>query len=128
MSNLINYSDVIKEKFGLIKPISLKKIMEYFYPEDEIKWHHALNDAKMLHMVYTAVESEQKIEKYPFPDYMGIPIFKDKNDLDYFYIESINEEGICNRYESIDEIVNFIINDLNKKGQLGYNVKNIYKN
>lgn len=127
ISNLINYSDNIKERFSLIKPISLKKLMDYFYPEDETLWHHALNDAKMLHMVYQAVESEREIEKYPFPNYMGIPFFKNKDDFEFFYIESIDEEGKCERYESIDEAVAKMANYLNHKGNSDYNIKNIYK-
>jgi len=68
--NLYDYSKTVKEHFGLIKNISLVKIIAYYRGVDSIhQIHNALEDALYLKEVYDNVSNENKVEGHPFPDY-----------------------------------------------------------
>lgn len=68
--NLHDYSKTVKEHFGLIKNISLIKIIAYYRGVDSLtQTHDALEDALYLKEVYENVSNENCVEGHPFPDY-----------------------------------------------------------
>lgn len=112
--NLKDYSMTVKAHFGLINCIALKKVMNYFYPEDEHTWHNALSDAEMLYKVYLGVESEETVNGIPFPEHMGTPVFRTAEDFTYWAIERINGEEV-EVYNTLDEAIDYAANLMNKQ-------------
>lgn len=126
MGNLINYSMNVRTHFGLIKDVGLSKVADYFNSSEiaSIQNHNALEDAKMLYKVYLGVENEKEIIGIPFIEYRGLPssISRDM-DLTSFNIERFNNGEHEANYGSLEEAIDYIINDLGNKG----NRKNISK-
>ena len=69
LSNLINYAPAVKNHFGLVKEISLIKVVNYYRGYEVKQTHDALEDAEFLKEVFEAVNREGKVEGHPFPDY-----------------------------------------------------------
>lgn len=68
-ANLINYSPMVKNHFGLIKDISLIKVISYYHKAAVEQTHSAIEDAIFLKEIYDKVNSGEKIEGHPFPEY-----------------------------------------------------------
>ena len=69
-SNLIDYSPSVKHHFGLVKNISLNKVVAYYEGVEEIQQkHNALDDAEYLREVYYHVLLEERVTSHPFPTY-----------------------------------------------------------
>jgi DNA polymerase III epsilon subunit-like protein len=112
--SLTDVANLVEEHFRLEKVPSLKKVMGYYYPEDEHVCHDALSDAEMLYEVYQAMMNEEKIRGIPFPEYIGTPIFKSQEDLDRFVIvRSGNGKGEV-VYKTLDKAKEFIIEQVRK--------------
>ena len=114
--NLKDYSLTVKAHFGLIKCIALKKVANYFNPEDNYKAHNALEDARMLKDVYFNIQARREVSGIPFPEYMSPPIFKKAEDFENYSIERINSGQIEATYSSLEEAVEYVEELLNKQG------------
>ena len=68
--HLIDYSKCVERHFGLIKAISLKKVLAYYRQVDEIEQNHnALEDALFLKEIYDRINDEDDVVECPFPGY-----------------------------------------------------------
>lgn len=106
--SLKDYSLDVKNHFGLIQAVSLKKVANYFYPNGNYLNHNALSDAQMLRDVYLGVEAESEVTGIPFPEHVGVPVFKEAADFKNFIIERINGGQVEAVYESLDEAIDYI--------------------
>ena len=117
---LIDYSGVVKDHFGLINNISLKKVMHYFYPSEEVEWHNALADAEMLCKVYTKINEGEPIKGTPFPEHMAPPKIVDSIDFDKYILYRDSKA-----YESMKEAVDDIVWILLGNGQKDFTIERI---
>lgn len=108
-ANLTDVSELVKSHFRLAMPPSLKKVMAYYFPEDEHVCHDALSDAEMLKDVYNAMRHEKVITGIPFPEHIGSPSFANDNDLDRFIIVRSGNNQSETMYETLDEASQFIV-------------------
>lgn len=70
--NLTDYSETVKQAFGLTKHISLIKVAQYYSNNaDLVQTHNALDDAKMLKYVYDSLQNNMPINIAAFPEYMS---------------------------------------------------------
>jgi DNA polymerase III epsilon subunit-like protein len=130
--NLRDYSVDVKNHFGLYTHIALKKVMDYYYPNDEHVCHNALSDAEMLYYVYLGVEGEKEIEGTPFPDYIKRPQPTNsaivKNEcfsnckIDRFYHGKLEET-----YDSFADACSYIVKRVKKQGNANCNEENVQK-
>lgn len=68
--NLHDYAPTAKVHFGLVKNISLIKLVAYYRGVESVEQtHDALEDARFLKEVYDHISTESKVEGHPFPDY-----------------------------------------------------------
>lgn len=68
--HLIDYSKCVSRHFGLIKSISLKKVLAHYRQVKEIEQNHnALEDAFFLKEVYEKIHTEDDVVECPFPEY-----------------------------------------------------------
>ncbi len=68
--SLYDYSAITKAHFGLIKNISLIKLVAYYRNVEDIEQtHNALEDARFLKEVYDNVSNEKEVKGHPFPEY-----------------------------------------------------------
>ena len=71
---LNDYSEVVKNYFGLIKSIGLVKVLAYYRGVESIEQKHdALEDAGFLKELFDFIEAEGKCTECPFPDYQKKP-------------------------------------------------------
>lgn len=110
IANLTDFSNVVEEHFRLQNAPSLKKVMQYYYPNDTHVCHDALADADMLRHVHDALIKEDKVNGVPFPDHVGMPMFKSIDDFDRFNIVRQNSQQNRTTYQSFDNAVSFLIN------------------
>jgi inhibitor of KinA sporulation pathway (predicted exonuclease) len=120
--NLVDYSEIVKKHFGLIKCIALKKVADYFGLEENIIVHNALDDAIMLKKVFDGINNQTEINGIPFPEYMGIPTFLGTIDFEKYYIQ--RGEVI---YNSMEEAVDWAKWEMLKNGIKNFNENNISK-
>ena len=120
--NLKDYAPEVKNHFGLIKNISLKKVFDYFYPDGDYELHNALSDAQMLHQVYLAIAQNKEVVGIPFPDYIGDPIFETEHDF-------VNYDILVNNmiYETLEDALGFAISLVNKTTQSKFKKENIQR-
>jgi DNA polymerase III epsilon subunit-like protein len=114
-ANLTDVSELVKEHFRLEKVPSLKKVMAYYFPEDEHVCHDALSDAEMLCAVYKAMMNEEKMVGAPFPEYIGTPIFKNQEDLDRFVIVRSGNGQNEVTYETLEKARDFVLEQVRKQ-------------
>lgn len=76
--NLHDYSAITKTHFGLVKNISLIKLVAYYRGVESIEQtHNALEDARFLKEIYSHISNEKEVIGHPFPDYeMNLPNIK----------------------------------------------------
>ncbi len=68
--HLIDYSKCVERHFGLIKSISLKKVLAYYRQVAEVEQNHnALEDALFLKEIYDRINDEDDVVECPFPGY-----------------------------------------------------------
>lgn len=77
--SLYDYSSTTKSHFGLVKNISLIKLVAYYRGVEKIEQsHNALEDAKYLKEIFEYVSNENEVQGHPFPDYeINIPEVKE---------------------------------------------------
>lgn len=126
ITNLKDYSIVVKEYFGLDQRISLKKVIKYFYPKEEFIFHNALSDAEALRKIYFSVEKNKKVIGIPFPRYVENPRFKSPEDFIKYNIICL-EENKKIIYESFEDASNDILDKISKEYRVFPNKKNINK-
>lgn len=72
-NHLIDYSQVVKEYFGLCKMIALKHLISYYHEGENIEQEHdALSDSLYLKEVFDHISTEPA-NLDAFPDYKNIP-------------------------------------------------------
>lgn len=120
---LTDYSEKVKEHFGLIQCVALKKVMNYYYPENNSECHNALSDAEMLYKIYLKVENEENVYNVPFPKYMGKP--KKREDFRFYKIERIADDGTSEMFESLDDAIDYIKDLLSKQKNSNFKEKTI---
>jgi DNA polymerase III epsilon subunit-like protein len=68
--HLVDYSKCVERHFGLIKSISLKKVLAYYRQVAEVEQNHnALEDALFLKEIYDRINDEDDVVECPFPGY-----------------------------------------------------------
>lgn len=68
--HLVDYSKCVERHFGLIKSISLKKVLAYYRQVAEVEQsHNALEDALFLKEIYDRINDEDDVVECPFPGY-----------------------------------------------------------
>ena len=68
--HLVDYSKCVERHFGLIKSISLKKVLAYYRQVAEVEQNHnALEDALFLKEIYDRINDEDDVVECPFPEY-----------------------------------------------------------
>lgn len=68
--HLTDYSKCVERHFGLIKSISLKKVLAYYRQVEEVEQNHnALEDALFLKEIYDRINDEDDVVECPFPGY-----------------------------------------------------------
>lgn len=68
--HLIDYSKCVERHFGLVKSISLKKVLAYYRQVAEVEQNHnALEDALFLKEIYDRINDEDDVVECPFPGY-----------------------------------------------------------
>ena len=125
--SLIDYSTTVKEHFGLIKRVSLKKVFNYFCLSDnDIVEHNALSDAKMLFEIYKKINEGEEINGIPFPECMGIPTFQGNIDFEKYYIQRKVNSTIIN-YFNMEDAIKDTICSMSKGSQKDVKKENIKK-
>ena len=121
--NLYDYSKTVKNHFGLIKNISLIKIVSYYRNTKElVQLHNALDDALFLKEVYENIIQENEVVGHPFPEYETLQDVADvykmtKNELKNVRhkIFVYNQDGVLvEDFQSLGEARNWIYNQLGK--------------
>ena len=123
--NLHDYAKSVKLHFGLIRNISLVKVLAYYRGVDEIHQdHNALEDAKYLREVFLNIEEEDSVEGNPFPEYkapqsQGEQKKKGKPGNDYsvclanaLRIERKKAGIVVASYETIDEAIDWCLKEM----------------
>ena len=120
--SLKDYSADVKEHFGLIQTVALKKVAGYYYPNGTYLNHNALSDAQMLKDVYFGVEAESEVIGNPFPEHMGQPKIVDSIDFNKFVLYRDNKS-----YNSMKEAIDDIVWILLENGQKDFTIERIEK-
>lgn len=138
MYSLIDYSKSVMKHFGLIKPISLIKVLAYYRQVEKVKQSHdALEDAYFLKEVYEKVHEEIDIKDCPFPEYteqsfsnittnINIDEFWNKNNI--FEISQLsNKKEVIKTFSNTREAVNCIIGQMPQLNKENTNTRNVAK-
>ena len=112
LNHLVDYSLVVQRHFGLVKPVSLIKVVEYYKNEKVIQTHSALEDARFLHYIYTCVEQETDVDKDVFIDY------KTTDPVSTNTIKCVDENNeVINSFESMSDALTWLINDVRQNNR-----------
>lgn len=68
-ADLEDYAPIVKQHFGLCKPIGLNKVYNYCAKKQNEQKHNALEDAYMLYRVYCYIQKHDTEERNVFPEY-----------------------------------------------------------
>jgi DNA polymerase III epsilon subunit-like protein len=118
-ANLTDATTLVTKHFELERAPSLKKVMEYYFPNDDHIHHDALADADMLRCIYQAMKNEKKVKGIPFPDYIGTSSFKTPRDLRRFSIVRLDAAQNRVVYETFDDAKEFILKQsINNRAQI----------
>jgi DNA polymerase III epsilon subunit-like protein len=108
-ANLTDFAKIVEGHFKLQHAPSMKKVMEYYYPNDDHVCHDALSDAEMLCDVYKALIEEKVVIGIPFPDHVGTPMFRVPEDMDRFIIVRLDKAQNRTVYKTFKEAHEFVI-------------------
>lgn len=134
--SLKDYSKVVKTHFGLIKNLSLVKLVAYYRGVESIEQkHNALEDAIYLKEAFDNVESEKEVIGHPFPDY-ELENNQQANEINELTKEKLkklpheikiyNSDGILEyTFSSLTEARRWIVSKLGKIDQLSANKRKI---
>lgn len=141
--HLIDYSKCVERHFGLIKAISLKKVLAYYRQVDEIEQNHnALEDALFLKEIYDRINEEEEVVDCPFPGYekplqivsstapkaktmpisrkLSITVDKFMNeDIEFDVLQTSTKKGgtIIKRFSGKEAALNYIISTMSAETQ-----------
>ena len=108
--NMIDCSKDIMDFFYVNKTISLEKLGKHFVPDMEDQNHNALDDAKLLKVVYEKMQSGSR-DINEFKEYMNSnrqPLFARK-------VLRLNGSEILNEFDSMEEAISWIKTQLSGK-------------
>lgn len=113
LNHIVDYSLEVKSHFGVVKPIALIKIVEYYRKERVFQSHNALEDAQFLHYTYTKVtEDNEPVDTNAFAEY------KTEQSLSTNTIVRMDDDGkIVESYNSISEALSWIISEAKRAGR-----------
>lgn len=148
--HLIDYSKCVERHFGLIKAISLKKVLAYYRQVDEIEQNHnALEDALFLKEIYDRINEEDDVVDCPFPGYekpqenvepvikakglninrkLSITVDKFMNEsLDFDVLQTSTKKGgtVIKRFSGRDASLQYIISSMPAETQEVAQARNV---
>lgn len=145
--HLIDYSKCVSRHFGLIKSISLKKVLAYYRQVEEVEQNHnALEDALFLKEVYERIYAEDDIVACPFPGYDKLDTPKEQtislninkklqitidkfmdNSIEFDVLQVSSKKGgtIIKRLSGKDAALNYIISSMSAETQAVAQPRNI---
>lgn len=135
--NLKDYSKTVKTHFGLIKNLSLIKLVAYYRGVESIEQNHnALEDALYLKEAFEHVEAEKEVIGHPFPDYESETNNQQSNDVNDITKEKLkqiqheiriynNEDVLECTFNSLTEARKWVISKLGKIDQLKANKRKV---
>ncbi len=135
--SLKDYSKNVKTHFGLIKNLSLIKLIAYYRGVDSIEQkHNALEDAIYLKEAFEHVEAEKEVIGHPFPDYESEINNQQTNELTNLSREKLkqipheikifnNEDVLECTFNSLIEARKWVISKLGKIDQLKVNKRKV---
>ena len=138
--HLTDYSKCVERHFGLIKAISLKKVLAYYRQVDEVEQNHnALEDALFLKEIYDRINDEDDVVECPFPGYekplkpevtpkptinisRKLSITTDKfmdETMEFDVLQTSSKKGgtIIKRFSGRDAALNYIIGSMSTETQ-----------
>lgn len=138
--HLIDYSKCVERHFGLVKSISLKKVLAYYRQVTEVKQNHnALEDALFLKEIYDRINDEDDVVECPFPGYekslkpevtpeptttisRKLNITTDKfmdETMEFDVLQTSSKKGgtIIKRFSGKDATLNYIISTMSAENQ-----------
>lgn len=145
--HLVDYSKSVSRHFGLIKSISLKKVLAYYRQVEEVEQNHnALEDALFLKEVYEKIHTEDDIVECPFPGYDKTDVPKEQKaslnitkklqitvdkfmddavEFDVLQVSSKKGGTIIKRFSGKDAILNYVIGSMSPETQAAAQPRNI---
>ena len=149
--HLVDYSKCVERHFGLIKAISLKKVLAYYRQVEEVEQNHnALEDALFLKEIYDRINEEEDIVDCPFPGYekplqivsstapkaktmtisrkLSITVDKFMNEeMEFDVLQTSAKKGgsIIKRLSGRDAILNYIMSTMSPETQAVAQRRNI---
>ena len=109
--NMFDCSDEIKTHFYVNKTISLEKLAKYFDPNLIEQNHNALEDAKLLKMVYEGIKKGINTTKV-FNEYLDPNKYPDQVKK----VVQLKGDSIVNEFNNIKEAVEWLKKQPNNKG------------
>lgn len=111
-ANMTDVTQIVAEHFNLSSAPALKKVMMYYFPNDNHECHDAESDADMLRLIYNAIQSEGKLNGVPeeFVKYVTIPpqLYANSIQLQYMKIISKKDGAMVRVFNSLDSATSTI--------------------
>lgn len=146
--HLIDYSKCVERHFGLVKSISLKKVLAYYRQVIEVKQNHnALEDALFLKEIYDRINDEDDVVECPFPGYekplkpevtpeptitisRKLNITTDKfmdETMEFDVLQTSSKKGgtIIKRFSGKEDTLNYIISTMSAENQAVAQPRNV---
>lgn len=104
-ANMTDVTILVREHFNVSAAPALKKVMMYYFPNDNHECHDAESDADMLRLIYNAMQREGKLDGVPkvFEKYLTLPaLFTNSSQLAQLRIVKSREGAIYEKYDSLD--------------------------
>jgi DNA polymerase III epsilon subunit-like protein len=106
LGNMIDYSEIAREKLGLAKKISLTKLLRAFRGEELYQKHHSLDDAFFLQELFNCIEDGEEL-KFPVEPKYYI------NDTPKKAVTAVGTKGKhTKQFSSIGNAANWLISQM----------------
>lgn len=123
---IVDFSTCVMKHFGLIRPVSLKKVLAYYRGVEDIEQNHnSYEDALFLKEVYNKICSDEEVVECPFPGYdqetqPSIEVIQKMSmtannfmteaiDFDVLHTSTKKGGTIINRLKGRDEAIKYVI-------------------
>ncbi len=110
--NMSDCSDEIKRHFYVNKTISLEKLARYFDPDFIEQNHNALDDAKLLKIVYEGMKKDTNASYSSFTEYLDPRRYPDEVRK----VLRMNGNTVLEEFKNIKEAVEWVKKQPNDKG------------
>lgn len=110
-AGLQDYAPVVKNHFGLIQPVSLIKVVNYYNTEEMSQCHDALEDALMLKFVYEQIQIHTQVEDQDaFPEYKQVPPKQPapEDNWDDYIVYRIKKNQIVQTFHGLESAAEWI--------------------